>query len=487
MRRPVHELVYESQPEEHAFRVTKIEGTIPAALRGTMLRAAPGLMDLGGEPLNFFDGHAQIGGITFADGEAIFRSRFVRTPLYEEERAANAVLVRHVFTNHPSRWKNFLAMKIQNTAMHDVYAWGEGEDLRVVAGNDPGHFALDPRTLETLGRPPWTCVPKGCDTGPMPSPDASTGRLVGYAKKPGLKDQIKFFTVDAHWKTVEETPFHALSRGGVITHDQRATATWFLVTEQPFQVSLAAAAWGERTLFDSFELPAGATSALLLVPRGGGPLVRVPLPRPHAIAFHVINAYDEGEHVVVDATCYTGAIGFARAAPRKLRERLGARDAHGPIPKAFRFVVDPKRGAVVESKQLGDAACEVPEIADAYMGKPYRYVYSPTVSEDDDVPDRGGYFLFGTLAKLDVTTGAVTRWSAGPDAVVSAPVFAPRDGGDAEDDGWVLAWVLREGGASAVVLDAKDLAKGPIATLALGIHLPGVSHARFARDVALRA
>lgn len=487
MASALHDRIYQSQPEEQSFRVTKVSGEIPRELAGTVLRSGPGLMQLGDDELNFFDGHALIAGVTFERGEATLRARYVRTPLYEAETRANAIVVRHVFTNHPSRWKNLFAMKIQNTAMHDVYAWGSGEHLRVVASNDPGHFALDPRSLETRGEERWGgAAPAGCDMGAMPSPDANTGRLVGYVKKNGMPDALKFVELDAQWKVVKETPFHKLSGPGILLHDSRATARHYVATHPAFKLSLPTALWGAETLFDSFKVPPGAVASLMVVPRDGGALVEVPLPAGHAVCFHIVNAFDDGDRLVVDAISYDRSPQFSGAASPKLRERRGIVPSHGPTPRPMRFVVDPRKGVVIESRSLGDLAGEAPEIADAHMGKPYRWAYFPTTSSGDDVPDRGGYFYYGGIAKLDVERGDVTRWSAG-DAVVSPCAFAPRPGASEEDDGWVITWVLRESGASVVVLDARDVAKGPVATLDLGVHLPGVSHVRWAPDVRLGA
>lgn len=491
MPRPVHEAIYRSQPDEHAFRATKIEGSIPTALAGTFLRSGPGLMELGEHDLSFFDGHALIAGITFADGAATFRSRFVRTPLYEKETRARAVLQRRVFTNHPSRWSNLFALAFGNSAMHDVYAWGEGKDLRVVAGNDPGHFALDPRTLATTGPETWGgAVAKGCDTAPMPYRDPHTGRLVGWIKKNGgaKPDALKFVELDGHFRVAAETPFHPLAAPAALVHDQRATAKWYVTVEQSLRLSAGSAIWGAKTVYESLATPPGATATILLVPReGGGPMIRVPLPAGSEIAFHVINAFDEGDRVVVDLVTYGGRIDFSAAAPARLREKKGYVVKDGPRPTPTRFVVDPAAAKIVESRALGDVPGEAPEVSDDVMGKAYRYAYVPTLSPEGEAPDRHAYFTFGSIAKIDVDRGAVTRWSAGADAVVSPPAFVAREGASEEDDGWLLAWVLREGGASVAILDAKDLAKGPLATIDLGIHLPGVSHVRFAPDVHLEA
>ena len=479
-----YDTIFQNHPEEHAFRVTTTTGTVPTDLAGTFLRTGPGLLELGDARLNFFDGHAMVAGVSFANGEATFRSRFVRTPLYEEETAKKTVVKRRIFTNHPSRWSNVLALDLGNSAMHDVYPWGDGEHLRVVAGNDGGHFALDPRTLATKGPERWGgAAPKGHEMGPMPYRDPATGNLVGWVKKPGdvRPDRIKFVELDGAFRVVNETPFHALGASPAIVHDQRATTRWYVATEAAVRLSPAKALWGASTVFESFDIPAGATATLLLVPRkGGGAMIRVPLPDPFVIAFHVINAFEDGDHVVVDLVTYDKRIPFEAYAPPALRDQATSTD-RTPDARPVRFRVDPGTARVVEHRPLTTLVGEPPEVSDAVLGKPYRFAYF--ASTTTKIPDRGFFTHFDAVTRVDVETGETRAWDAG--GLASPVAFVARPGATAEDDGWLLVWVARQQGSAVAVLDAQRIESGPVATLELGLELPGVSHTRWAAGVQL--
>lgn len=486
MPHPVHEAVFRSQPEEHAFASLEvIEGEIPRELSGTFLRSGPGLLEVGRDTLNFFDGHALIAGVSFEGGRARFRSRFVKSPLYLAETSAGAMKQRRIFTNLPARWSNLFALAFGNSAMHDVYSWGG----KVIAGNDPGHFALDPKTLDTLGPERFGgAAAEGEEMGPMPYRDPASGRLVGWLKRPGglRPDVLRFVELDESLRVVKDTGPLPLDTSPALVHDHRATASYYVATEQAVRLKAGTALWGARTVYEALVTPPGKTADLLLVPREGpARLVRVPLPAGIEIAFHVINAFDRGQHVVVDLVTYDGRICFEGAASAAHRDRNGIARYPSAIPAPRRFVVDPARGALVEHQALGDVAIEAPEIADDRMGRPYRYCYGPVVSGDHGAPDPGGYFYAPAIAKIDVERGVSTRWSAGEDAIVSPPAFVQRPGASEEDDGWLIASVLRDASTSVVILDARDLARGPVARVALGIHLPGVSHTRWAGDVQL--
>jgi beta,beta-carotene 9',10'-dioxygenase len=474
----IFEQIYESAPDEVTTTPQPARGQVPAGLRGTLLRSGPGLLRVGSDPLNFFDGHASIAGLSFTDAGCVFRYRLVRTPLLEEERAAGGMTRRRTFTNLPRRWANLGVTNLGNPAMHDVYAFGG----RVFAGNDPGHFALDARTLDTLGPERWGAE-RGWEQSPMPSVDPGTGRLVGWLKQVGQTrpDRLCFVELDADLRVVHRTATHALDTSPAILHDQRATERWYVATEQAPRLSPVRALWGAASLYECFVWPPHAGADLLLVPRPGGDrLVRVPL--PISVAFHVINAYDDGDRLVVDLCTYDGKIPFSAAAPAALRERLGIGAVRTPTPTATRFVVDPAAGKVLEHHALGAGAFEAPEVPDDRMGRRHRFAYGAT-HVASAAPDPGSFVTFDGIAKLDCDTGARTTWSAGARAVCSPPAFVR--GGPGEDEGHLLAWVLDETGASVVILDARSLEAGPVATIPVGRHLPGVSHVRWAPDVTL--
>ena len=67
----------------------------------------------------------------------------------------------------------------------------------------------------------------------------------------------------------------------------------------------------------------------------------------------------------------------------------------------------------------------------------------------------------------DAVTGAKTSWYSGDHGHVGEAVFAPDPGGSAEDDGWLLTlvWDDATDGTDLCVIDARDVAAGPVARL----------------------
>ena len=95
------------------------------------------------------------------------------------------------------------------------------------------------------------------------------------------------------------------------------------------------------------------------------------------------------------------------------------------------------------------------------------------------------------IAKLDLATGQVERWSRGERYYTGEPVFVPRASSNsssgagaedspqaAEDDGWLLSLCYDASSHSSelVVLDAQRISAGPVATLPLPLPVPHGLH-----------
>jgi carotenoid cleavage dioxygenase len=96
---------------------------------------------------------------------------------------------------------------------------------------------------------------------------------------------------------------------------------------------------------------------------------------------------------------------------------------------------------------------------------------------------------FTCLGHFDAQTGALDFFYAGPDSSPEEPVFVPRSLDAEEGDGWLLSVVGRraQNRTDLVILDARDLGAGPVATIKFpcrihegfhGIWIPGAALAQ---------
>ena len=106
------------------------------------------------------------------------------------------------------------------------------------------------------------------------------------------------------------------------------------------------------------------------------------------------------------------------------------------------------------------------------FGEDYRYTYNVSINSDVTM-------YFDGLVKYDVVTGAQERYGFGAGRYGSEAPFAPRAGATAEDDGYLLSFVYDAATerSEVVVLDAADIAAGPICRVLLPVGVPNGFHA----------
>jgi all-trans-8'-apo-beta-carotenal 15,15'-oxygenase len=474
----IAEVVRRGQPESFAQEVTEIEGELPAKLDGVLLRNGAGTMTLGDDPLAFLDGHGMIGALEIAGGKAFLRTVHPETPLRKEELAAGRMTKRRIFTNLPGWWKNAFNLAFGNPVNHDSYVWNG----KLVSSDFGDHYALSLPGLGFEGRVRWDAVAeKGEYVAPMPRDDAATKTLVAYAQRRSASgDSLAFVEVDEKFGKVARTS--SITLGGFV-HDCAFSERYYVAFQNAAKPKPLPALLGTKPIWWTFDWrDEGPT--LILVPRGrDGEAKAIPLDTSLRTLFHILNAYDDGDEVVIDAAGYDGVVHFDFIMPAA----DGRPSRPAPKNRIVRIRVDPSAGTATVTPFDG-ASGEAPEVAPSVHGKRYRHAWFaalPSARAEEPY----AYVLSRRIGHLDVETGALSYWDAGEGHQLSPPAFAPDTTADDPEAGWVLAWDidLEKETTDVVVLDAQNVPAGPVARLRLGIYLPAVSHARFAQGARVRS
>ena len=90
----------------------------------------------------------------------------------------------------------------------------------------------------------------------------------------------------------------------------------------------------------------------------------------------------------------------------------------------------------------------------------------------------------GPAIKHDLERQSSEVHDYGPGRVTAEPVFVPRPGAVAEDDGWILSYVYDAGRdrSDVVILDARDFGGDPVATIHLPVRVPYGFHGGWVPD-----
>jgi carotenoid cleavage dioxygenase-like enzyme len=152
-------------------------------------------------------------------------------------------------------------------------------------------------------------------------------------------------------------------------------------------------------------------------------------------------------------------------------------DTHRMQTTLKRWRMNLTTGACKE-ETVSERIMEFPMINQRYAGRPYRYVYNMTTQP--------GWFLFDGVVKVDLQTGAEERYAFGEGVFGSETPMAPRPvaahGDGAEDDGYLVTFTtdMERDCSECLVLDAADIAAGPVARIRLPERISSGTHSCWA-------
>lgn len=429
-----------------------VTGAIPAELSGRYLRNGPNPLSLDDpSAAHLFMGDGMIHGVRLRDGRAEwYRNRWVRNaevstrlgeeprpgPMFSLDFAANT----HVIGHAGRTFATVEAGPLPYELSYELDTMGSCDFGGTLDGGFAAHTKLDPRTGEL--------------------------HVITYYFG---WDHHRYVVLSPEGKVVRTTRIPIA--GAPMAHDFAITERYVVILDLPVTFSMAAAERGQGLPYAWEE---GHPSRVGLMPREGGQ-VRWFDVEP-CWAFHTVNAYDDGDQVVIDLCTYPKRFVDARL------------DLGGP-PTLDRWIVDLSSGKVSETR-LDDRSQEFPRMDERLMGRPYRFGYTVATRDLDDIIYPGDTALEdlpdeafdNTLIKHDLRRGSQEARQFGRGAYVGEPVFVA--GGEEEDDGYVMAFVNdpARGAGNLVILSARDFTGPAVATVHLPARVPLGFHGNWVAD-----
>ncbi|MGQ0833137.1 MAG: carotenoid oxygenase family protein [Microthrixaceae bacterium] len=415
-----------------------VQGGLPKALNGLYVRN--GSNPRTGASPHWFLGDGMVHGIRLDSGAATsYRNRFVRTPLYESSSGFGSGVPGGVASQ-----SNVSAI------------WHGG---RLLTSGEVGYpYELSPHDLSTTGVHDFA----GRLTTSMtahPKIDPATGRMhfFGYGF---VEPYLTYHVAEADGTLVKSTVVPV--PGPTMIHD-------FAITDQD------AVFWDLPVVFDldaavaMIKDPAGDAFPFRWDPSYGARIGVLPLGADGSevrwsdiepcYVFHGVNAFRRGDEVVVDVCRHARM--FDKGAV------LGSGLA------LHRWSVDTATGTARDEVVDERSDMELPSRDLRRTGREHRHGYFVQNRERPDTVDLGG------AVKHDFTTGRRSVWDPGPSVHSGEWLFVADPDGSADDEGWLLSYVHDEssGESAFTVLDATDVAAGPIATVPLPQRVPYGFHA----------
>lgn len=486
-------------------------GQLPSDLKGTYYRAGPAMFSAGSivpprksivqpkqppvedgvDPsrmvLHPFEGDGAVLGVTLVDGSVSVRYRYVRTAAFTNERKKGQRL--YTGMDETRRSPNPLAndwpvplfghhlqpglnKKRKNTSNTRAIYWGK-RLLTLWQGGQP--YKLNAIALSTEGRSRLGGAIRR-DEDPLSGKmvvDAAKERAIFFGLEPsGKKSTLTMYEFDKSFRLVEEKGgrYAVDVPGFCVANDFAATENYSVfVYPKVTYTGLSLLISGDPGKVLKIET---GPATLALIPRAASKravkTLEVPVDDLSDANLQFVNAYEDGDDVVLDAIRSDVSNSHSSgSSPWPWASSLEAYRKNASKKSLWRYTINTKSGSITK-ELLVDEHCVFGTINPASSAQRHRFVYFTIGALGNQVAPPQG------LARFNVETRQLDTWLPESYEFCGEPMFAPAEAKDSEEDGYLLS-VMYNGKtkqSELIVLQAKNVASGPITRIPLGLAVP---------------
>ena len=453
---------------EIAEAPVEVRGELPPWLRGTLLLNGPALWDLPqGGYRHWFDGHAMLHRIRLGAGPASYRSRFLQTADYEASVAAGKPALPGFGTPDPLNfWQRLRHAGRPRMTDNGAVVMARMGEQWVAQTDTPLVTRFDPQTLESLGRLAWDDR-EVIHLMSAHSITEADGTYWNVGVELGPKCLYKVFRVRPGGTRREVVARIPVAKPGYL-HGFAMTPNHAIVWEPALRAQPLKFIFSGNSYMDNFRWEPAAGSRLHAVPLAGGPVRTWSI--PPMMAFHAVQAFEEGDDIVLDLCTPDHGI-FAALMLDKLRAGTPVDVPH----RVLRYRMRPG-AAEAPSQQVGEGV-DLPMVHGAYWTRQRaRYAWCAAFDPAHRAP------MMDRTVKLDLDAPDVAgTWQRG-NAIQLEPLFVERPGSSEEEDGVLLVPTLADDDSGTVVAVVEP---GPMrcrAELLLPQVVPFGFHAAWLQD-----
>ena len=439
----------------------EVIGEIPSALRGRWVRNGPNQMfePIGGH--HIFDGDGMLHGLDIAGGRATYRNRWIRSRGLEAEIALGRAVYPGLsdMMNFPAKELVGDAGVVKNRANTHIIRHA-GKYLALWEQGLPTEVTAD---FHTVGEWDFDGKVKGAMTA-HPRLDPRTGEMFAFSYNL-FAPYLTYYVVDPTGVLVHEVDLDLPAP--VMMHDFLITEAHAVFMDSPVTFDMEAIGTDESMVKWR---PENGTRFGVMPRMGTADDIRWFEVEPSHVQ-HFWNAWVDGNRIELSG-CRFPEVDFGfrpEGADDGGIETIGAHPA--------RYWIDLDSGTAewepIDDEILG----EMCRINDDRNGVRTDCLYMSAFAREDAIAGD-----FDTIVKYDTASDTRTSWYAGDTGHVGENVFAPDPDGNAEDDGWIINSTHDDAGdgqSSVVILDARDIAAGPVARVLIPQRMPFGFHANW--------
>jgi all-trans-8'-apo-beta-carotenal 15,15'-oxygenase len=437
---------------EHDMMLDSVEGQIPAFVRGSYFLNGPARF--GSKELRYrhwLDGDGMVCSLRFDRDGIQLTNRYVQSTKLVEEREAGRMLYRAFGTSFSGSRLNRAGNGLESPVNVSVYPFG---DHLLAFGEQGLPWELDRDTLATRGE--FTFNGRLNSASPFaahPKFDFDSGEMFNFGV---------FFSPQAPKLYLYRFGHEGLRLRKAVAveypcsvHDFALSKNYAIFYVSPYLLDTRHLLQDQSSLMESLRWEPERGSRLLIVSRSNGEL-KASVAVGHRYCLHLINAFEEGNKLVVDILEFDEPI-YGQYQP--LPDLFDNVSSGGPV----RFTVDVAKSELIERSSLQYLqAPDFPAIDTRLAMRPYCDFWMLGISaagkKGRKFFDQLVHASWDSSAQMDVYTADPMRYLGGE------PVFI---GNPQSTDGVILCqeFVAQEQTSNFLLFDAHHVSRGPIARI----------------------
>ena len=314
---------------------------------------------------------------------------------------------------------------------------------KFIAMTEPGMpIVFDPETLRTVGVIDYGNEVKGQISTAHPHFDFIRKQAFNYCTRLSRKSAYQVFSAGREEERARLVGTVPIDKPAYM-HSFGMSERYIVLVEFPLVVSPVELLLSGKPFIENYRWSPERGTRFWVINKDGGEIVASSEGEAF-FAFHHVNAFEQGDEIVLDLVTYADPSIIAALYLDRLRSRS---DLSAGQLRRYRVRIG---GNHVASEALPEEKIELPRIN--YRGKStklHRYVFGTGNRLKGNFLDQ--------LVKIDVRDGAVLTWNE-EGCYPGEPVFVGSPNSAAEDEGVILSVVLdaKRGTSFLLVLDARS-------------------------------
>lgn len=433
-----------------------VQGRIPDWVSGSYIRNGPGMFQLQNRRLNhWFDAMGALHKFDIRNGKVSYLNSFIECESYRYA-STEGDLKFSEFASDPcksifKKVQSYVFPTLPNMTDNPKINVARFADKFMALGETPMQVEFDPETLQTIGvsEP----VPGSFAYKTTAHPHFEAEQAYNLVVKFGMQSHYRIYNVaQSGSKPIASVPV----KKPAYLHGFGMSKNYFIIAAGPLVVVPIELLFWKRPYVENHKWLPKEGSAIWVIEKTTGKL-RARFQTEAFFAFHHVNAWEEGDDLVMDINAYDDASIVQKYYLKELEQP----DVQLPFGTLRRYRMN-LRNKRIELHTISDACIELPRIDYERYNTSGNYQYTYGVSLHPSNPTG----FYNSIVKIDVQTGANAYWY-NPDCYPGEPFFLAAPNGKNDADGVLLSIVLdaAQHRSFLLVLDAGSMEEIARATL----------------------